>query len=184
MWRQVPLLRPDGAHSECPLVPKNDGKLAAAVSCVEDCIHPVQSSALPLRAVASPWRSSLWLLTAPTAWFYQSASLLPLFPALHVDSYHWTSGVSYVQTNQGGTKKHRKRPGNCKLEYKLPSTQCVFCCMYTRNVRLQTVVVCSSVMFDGKCRVVSLLLLFLKAHYVVLEEKSKLGILIFTILIR
>lgn len=72
---------------------------SAAVSRVEDCIHPVSGVTLPCLTVA---QLSLWLHTGLTVWFYQSASLLPLFPALHVDSYHWTSGVSCVQTGGGG----------------------------------------------------------------------------------
>lgn len=86
----------------------NGGKVSSVASSVEDCIHPVRSCGAPVPQPASPWRSSLWLHTALALWFYQSTSLLPLFPALHVDSYHWTNGVSCVQTRRyekGGKKR-------------------------------------------------------------------------------
>lgn len=85
--------------SERPLISENGGKVSAAVSCVEDCIHPVQSCVLPCRAVpcltvaqlsVSPHRADSLVLS-------KRLTAAPL-PALHVDSYHWTNAVSYVQT--------------------------------------------------------------------------------------
>lgn len=90
MLSQIPLVCLDEGHSEAPLISENGGEsVCGSVLCVceEGCFHPVWSLPCYRRRVlpASPWRSSLWLHTVLTAWFYQSASLLPLFPALHVD---------------------------------------------------------------------------------------------------
>lgn len=99
-------------YCEGPLISSkntNGRKVSLVASSAEDCIHPVRSRGAPVPRPASPWRSSLWLHTALALWFYQSASLLPLFPALHVDSYHWTNGVSCVQTRRHEKGKKTQR---------------------------------------------------------------------------